>query len=102
MQSFNQQRTYSSMINVCSYIALEVECNYGAVAGRQTFSCRSNNQLKTTICSFDQGYAESCSFPLDVYIDRFGTEKHTLDVLFIDEFLQVKSVSFTFQLTERK
>ena len=90
------------MINLCSYIALEVECITGAVAGRQTFDCEANNQLIFVACTFDGGHAESCSFPLAVTIDRFGTEKHTLDVLFVDEYFQGKEVSLDFQLVERK
>ena len=90
------------MINLWFYIALVVECVTGAVAGRQTFECEANNQLIFVGCTFDGGHAESCSFPLVVTIDKFGTEKHTLDVLFVDEFFQGKEVSLDFQLVERK
>ena len=90
------------MINLCSYTALEVECVVGTDHSIQVFDCTTNNQLATVSCSFDRKTPESCSFPLEVNINRFGTEKHTLDVLFIDKFRQGKIVSFEFQLAERK
>ena len=68
----------------------------------QVFDCESNNELVLVLCSFDRETLEWCSFPLEVNIDEFGTEEHTLDVLFVDEFWQGKIVSFEFQLAERK
>ena len=68
----------------------------------QVFDCKSNNQLELVLCSFDWETPEWCSFPLEVNIDEFGTEEHTLHVLFVDEFWQGKIVSFEFQLAKRK
>ena len=79
-----------------------MECVVGTDHSFQVFDCRSNNQLKLVLCSFDGKPRENCSFPLEVNIDRFGTEEHTLDVLFIDVFGQREAASFRFQLAERK
>ena len=53
-------------------------------------------------CSFDDGPAENCSFPLVVGIDRFGTDNHTVVVTVVDEFGQSTDISFDFRLIERK
>ena len=90
------------MINFCFYIELVVECITGMDHSFQVFDCKSNNQLELVLCSFDWETPEWCSFPLEVNIDEFGTEEHTLHVLFVDEFWQGKIVSFEFQLAERK
>ena len=89
------------MINLCSYVALEVECVVGTDHSFQVFDCTANNKLISVSCSFDRQTPESCSFPLEVNTDRFGMEKHTPDGLFVDEFHQGKIVSFEFQLAER-
>ena len=81
---------------------LNVICGTGAVAGRQTFECVSNNQLASVVCSFDGGPEETCSFPLVVEIGRFGTEEHTVVVNATDVFGQSQILTFNFQLIERK
>ena len=53
-------------------------------------------------CSFDDGPAENCSFPLVVGIDRFGTDNHTVVVTVVDEFGQSLDIPFGFRLIERK
>ena len=97
-----QQSIHPGTINFCSYIELEVKCITGTDHSFQVFDCKSNNQLKMVLCSFDRKTPERCSFPLEVNIKRFGTKKHTLHVLFVDVFRQGKIVSFEFQLAERK
>ena len=79
-----------------------MQCITGADHSFQVFDCVTNNKLKGVACIFDQRIQERCSFPLEVNIDRFGTEKHILDAYFVDEFWQIKLVSFEFQLAERK
>ena len=53
-------------------------------------------------CSFDDGPAENCSFPLVVGIDRFGTDNHTVVVTVVDEFGHSLDIPFGFRLIERK
>ena len=72
------------------------------MAGRQTFDCESSNQLALVTCSFDGEPEESCSLPLVVEIDRFGTEEHTVVVTVTDVFEQTETLTFEFQLFERK
>ena len=81
---------------------LNVTCGIGAVPGRETFICNSNNRLVSTVCSFDGGPFENCSFPLVVGIDEFGTDNHTLVVTVVDVFGQSVDFVLTFHLTERK
>ena len=54
------------------------------------------------MCSFDGGPAENCSLPLEVGIDRFGTDNHTVVITVTDGFGQSLSVSFNFALIERE
>ena len=79
--------------------ALNVSCTIGAQAGRQTYFCTSNNVLVSVECSFDGGEAENCSFPLELTIDRFGTDSHTVVVAVVDEFGQSLDLTFNFTLT---
>jgi hypothetical protein len=81
---------------------LELKCDTEAVPGRQTFDCESSNQLLYVLCRYDGTEIEDCSFPVVVGFDRFGTEKHTVEFAVYDEFQQVESVLFNFQLLERK
>ena len=81
---------------------LNVTCGITAVPGRQTFACNSNNRLVSTVCSFDGGPLENCSFPLVVGFGRFGTDNHTVVVTVVDEFGQSLNLSFDFSLIERK
>ena len=85
-----------------SFTALDVVCVTEAAPGSQKFICTSNNQLVSVVCSFDGGPAESCSLPLDVGIDRFGTDNHTVVITVTDEFGQSLSVSFNFRIIERE
>ena len=82
--------------------ALESECQISAVPGRQTFECLFTNQLMSVTCSFDGGPGEPCTFPLEVGIDRFGTDSHTLVVTVVDVFGRSEVVSFNFSLIARK
>ena len=84
------------------FLELNITCGFEAVPGRQTFSCGSNNQLVSVMCSFDGGPEENCSFPLVLGIGRFGTDEHTVVVTATDEFGQSQILTFTFQLIERK
>ena len=79
-----------------------MECGISAVPGRQTFGCVFTNELESTSCSFDGGPAETCSFPLVVGIDRFGTDNHTVEVTAVDEFGQTLSFPLSFALAERE
>ena len=81
-----------------------MSCTTEAVPGRQTFDCQANKPIAVVVCEFDGKQKGSCSFPLVVTIDRFGTEKHTLNLLFIafDDVFQREEISFDFQLVERK
>ena len=54
------------------------------------------------MCSFDGGPAENCSLPLEVGIDRFGTDNHTVVITVIDQYGQSDKVGFDFRLIERK
>ncbi|CAI8024290.1 hypothetical protein GBAR_LOCUS14117 [Geodia barretti] len=80
--------------------ALESECQFSAVPGRQTFGCLFTNQLESVTCSFDGGPGEACAFPLEVGIGRFGTDNHTLVVTVVDEFGQTLELVFEFSLIE--
>ena len=84
------------------YVELEVKCVTGMEHSFQVFECTANNQLRFVLCSFDEKTPRYCSFPLEVNIYNFGTEKHTLDVLFVDTSWQRKTVSFEFQLAGRR
>ena len=70
--------------------------------GRQIFECEFSNQLASVACVFDWGPEESCSFPLEVGIGRFGTEEHSIIVLVTDVYEQMQLLTFDFKLTERK
>ena len=83
------------------FTALNLTCTTGAVPGRQTFDCLTNQPV-SVMCSFDGGPAENCSLPLEVDIDRFGTDNHTVVITVTDEFGQSLSVSFNFALIERE
>ena len=85
-----------------SFTALDVVCVTETVPGSQKFICTSNNHLVSVMCSFDGGQAENCSLPLEVGIDRFGTDNHTVVITLTDEFGQSLSVSFDFSLIERE
>ena len=76
-----------------------MKCVTETIPGRQTFECESNYPLESVVCSFDGGRAESCSFPLVVKVDKFGTEEHTVVVTATDVFGESKLLSFNFQLT---
>ena len=81
---------------------LTVTCVAGVGAGSQIFDCDSTNELVSIVCSFDGGDVENCSFPLEVRIDRFGTELHTVIVTVVDEFGQSLNLTLDFNLTPRK
>ena len=84
--------------HLLSLTALSVTCTTGAIPGRQTFFCMPSNELVSVECSFDGGPAESCSFPLVVGFDRFGTDNHTVVVTVVDEFGQSLNLTFNFNL----
>ena len=90
------------MVAIYFSSALELTCGGQGVPGRETIECESNNQLVSTVCSFDGGSEENCSFPLVLEIARFGTDEHTVVVTATDEFGQSLTFNFTFQLAERK
>ena len=77
---------------------LEIRCITGVGADIQIFDCESSNTLASVVCSFDGEPEESCSFPLEVRIDRFGTEEHTVAVTVTDMFGQTETLTFDFQL----
>ena len=54
------------------------------------------------MCSFDGGPAENCSLPLELGIDRFGTDNRTVVITVTDEYRQPDKVGFDFRLIERK
>ena len=83
------------------FTALNLTCFTEAVAGLQTFHCLANQPV-SVMCSFDGGPAENCSLPLEVGIDRFGTDNHTVVITVTDGFGQSLSVSFNFALIERE
>ena len=56
----------------------------------------------SVICSFDEGLAENCSFPLVLGIEMFGTDNHTVAITVVDEFGQSVTVIFPFSIAERK
>ena len=62
------------------------------------FDCDFSNPVVSVECSFDDGPAESCSFPLEVRIGRFGTDNHTVVVTVFDEFGQSLNLAFNFSL----
>lgn len=81
---------------------LMLSCSEGAVAGRLTIDCMASNELASVSCSFDGGATETCSFPLELGIGRFGTDDHTLLLTVEDVFGQTLRREFGFRLTERK
>ena len=82
---------------------LTLGCSEGAVAaGRLTIDCTASNELASVSCSFDGGATETCSFPLELGIGRFGTDDHTLLLTVEDVFGQTLRREFGFRLTERK
>ena len=58
--------------------------------------------MVSSVCSFDGGDVENCSFPLVVEIDRFGTDPHTVDVTVVDVYGQSLTFGLGFQLIERE
>ena len=58
--------------------------------------------MTSVVCSFDGGDVENCSFPLEVGIDRFGTDPHTVVVTVVDVFGQSLTFELGFRLIERK
>ena len=58
--------------------------------------------MVSVTCSFDGGPGEPCTFPLEVGIDRFGTDNHTLVVTVVDVFGQTLELVFEFSLIEGK
>ena len=81
---------------------LEISCVTGIGPDIQIFTCESSNTLASVVCSYDGEPEESCSLPLVVEIDRFGTEEHTVVVTVTDVFEQTETLTFKFQLFERK
>ena len=82
---------------------LNVQCSREAVPGRETIRCGVTNPIASITCSFDGGEAENCSFPLELTIDRFGTDDHTLVVTVVDVYGQTFiSEEFEFTLIERE
>ena len=81
---------------------LEYTCGEAAVPGRQTFNCTFSNDVASVMCVFDGGVPEPCSFPIQVFSDRFGFTQHTLTVIITDVFGQSIELDFQFQLAERK
>ena len=81
---------------------MNLTCFTEAIAGRQTFDCPFINRPVSVMCSFDGGPAENCVLPLEVGIDRFGTDNHTVVITVTDGFGQSLSVSFNFALIERE
>ena len=79
-----------------------MECGITAVPGRQVFVCGVTTPIASVTCSFDGGPGEPCTFPLEVGIDRFGTDSHTLVVTVVDVFGRSEVVSFNFSLIARK
>ena len=77
-------------------------CSESAVPGSQVFDCDFSNPVVSVQCSFDGGPVENCSFPLEVGIDRFGTDSHTVEVIVVDESGQSLRFSRSFRLTECK
>ena len=77
---------------------LEISCVTGVGADIWIFDCESSNTLASVVCSFDEGAEESCSFPLEVGIGRFGIEEHTVVVTVTDVFGQTETLTFDFQL----
>ena len=66
------------------------------------FDCTFSNPVTSVVCSFDGGEVENCSFPLEVGIDRFGTDNHTVVVTVVDVFGQSLFFELDFRLIERK
>ena len=68
----------------------------GGVSGRVTIDCSFSNEVVSGMCSFDGGPLENCSFPLELGIDRFGTDNHTVEVTVVDVFGQSLTFSRNF------
>ena len=82
------------------YISMtELECLTLSIPGQEIIDCSSNNRLVSTVCSFDGGPLENCSFPLELGFGRFGTDEHTVVVTIVDEFGRSQSISFNFSVT---
>ena len=81
---------------------LGVQCSRQAVPGRETINCSATNTIASITCSFDGGEPENCRFPLELTIDRFGTDNHTVVVTIVDVFGQSGTVEFQFTLAERE
>ena len=54
------------------------------------------------MCTFDGGEAEICSFTVIVTFNRFGLDRHTLELTAYDIFGQALNHSLDFQLDSRE
>ena len=70
--------------------------------GRETIRCGVTNPIASITCSYDGGLPENCIFPLELTIDRFGTDSHTLVVTIVDVFGQTSVQQLDFALAERE
>lgn len=84
------------------YVDLNVTCNRTAEPGREIINCMFTNPLESVMCVYDGGMPETCSFPLILDVERFGTDNHTLLITAVDGFGQTKVLEFVFQLSSRK
>ena len=79
-----------------------ISCYSSGVPGMERFECGSPNRLSLVMCSFDDGEAEICSFPVIATFDRFGVDMHTLELTVYDIFGQALNHSLDFQLVDRE
>ena len=90
------------MTLIIFHAVLVVQCSVEGVPGRETYICNASNPIASITCSFDGGQPENCTFPLELTIDRFGTDNHTLVLTIVDMFGQTFSREFEFTLIERE
>ena len=79
-----------------------ISCDPSGAPGRQRFECGFTNRLSLVMCTFDGGEAEICSFTVIVTFNRFGLDRHTLELTVYDIFGQALNHSLDFQLVDRE
>ena len=82
---------------------LKAFCYDYSVPGKVVIDCYFSNPLEPlSVCVFDDGYPEYCSFPLVLYYGRFLGDNHIVDVTVVDVYGQTLNLTFDFNVKQRK
>ena len=88
---------------LCLVTELKAFCHEYSVPGKVVIDCYFSNPLEPlSVCVFDDGYPEYCSFPLVLYYGRFLGDNHTVEVTVVDVYGQTLNLTFYFIVEQRK